>query len=77
MANRIEMYKDPTGHWRWRVRSGNNQTVAASEQGYRNYYYALLKAKISGGLTADVKILEPPDPKPPTPDPESPESSAT
>lgn len=69
MANRIEMFEDGHGLWRYRVRSANNQTVNASEQGFKSYYYALFKAKLAAGSPlAAVKVIE----KDPPPPPENP-----
>lgn len=41
---RVELYKAADG-WRYRVKAGNNQIVSASEQGMKQYKYALRRAQ--------------------------------
>jgi hypothetical protein len=60
------MYRDHRKLWRYRILSANNQTVDAAEQGFKNYYYALFKAKMAAGSPlAAVKVIEK-DPPPTT-----------
>jgi uncharacterized protein YegP (UPF0339 family) len=33
---KFEMYKDDAGEYRWRLKSSNGQTIAASGEGYKN-----------------------------------------
>lgn len=42
---RVELYRDPSGRFRWRRRAGNNRTVGASEQSFRYRWYARRDAK--------------------------------
>jgi len=67
-GKRIEIYKDHAGRWRYRVLSGNNQIIAASEQGYASYYWTLIKAKKAAGRGVPVQNLSevPADPPLPT-----------
>lgn len=61
-GKRIQIYKSPDDRYRWRVKAGNNEIIGISDQGYKSYYYALTRAKISGGLGTPVEKLEqPPD----------------
>jgi uncharacterized protein YegP (UPF0339 family) len=32
----LEIYKDAANEWRWRRKAGNNRTVGASTEGYKN-----------------------------------------
>jgi len=34
MGNRIEVYRDDFGWWRWRFVAGNNKKIANSGEGY-------------------------------------------
>lgn len=36
-TDRVHIYKDEAGEWRWRRRAGNNQIVATSGEGYIAY----------------------------------------
>lgn len=39
--DRVEVYKDPVGEWRWRrIDTGNGQNVANSGEGYEHREYA-------------------------------------
>ena len=29
-----QIYKDAAGHWRWRFRAANHETIAVSSEGY-------------------------------------------
>lgn len=41
---RVELYRAKDG-WRYRVKAGNSQIVAAAEQGLKQYQYALRRAR--------------------------------
>jgi Domain of unknown function (DUF1508) len=45
--NRLEVYGDEAGEWRWRLKAGNGRTVAASEEGFTRRGYALDRGKIA------------------------------
>lgn len=34
MAAKFELYKDSKGEYRWRLKSGNGQTIATGGEGY-------------------------------------------
>lgn len=36
MADKLEIYKDAAGKWRWRKVASNGRIVASSSQGYVN-----------------------------------------
>jgi uncharacterized protein YegP (UPF0339 family) len=44
--NRLELYKDAAGEWRWRVVAGNGEIVADSSEGYHNRADALDMARL-------------------------------
>jgi hypothetical protein len=44
-GNRVVIYKDEAGLWRWRGVAGNNRVIGAAEQGFRFRWYAVRKAR--------------------------------
>lgn len=44
-GNKVVIYADETGLWRWRGVAGNNRVIGASEQGFRFRWYAVRKAR--------------------------------
>jgi uncharacterized protein YegP (UPF0339 family) len=44
-GNRVVIYKDEAGLWRWRAVAGNNRVIGAAEQGFRFRWYAARKAR--------------------------------
>ena len=44
-GNRIVVYVDEAGLWRWRAVAGNNRIIGAAEQGFRFKWYATRKAR--------------------------------
>lgn len=44
-GNRIVVYVDEAGLWRWRAVAGNNRVIGAAEQGFRFRWYATRKAR--------------------------------
>lgn len=40
VIDRVEVYQDVSGDWRWHAKAGNNKIVAESGEGYRNLSYA-------------------------------------
>lgn len=49
-ADTCEVYRDNADKWRWRIIAGNNEIIAASEQGYSSKYYARDKAVQAGAV---------------------------
>ena len=46
MAAKFELYKDARGEFRWRLKSGNGQTIATGGEGYTS------KAGAQNGIDA-------------------------
>jgi hypothetical protein len=44
-GNKVVIYADETGLWRWRGVAGNNRVIGAAEQGFRFRWYAVRKAR--------------------------------
>lgn len=40
VLERVEVYKDAAGEWRWRAKAGNHKIVSESGEGYKNRMYA-------------------------------------
>jgi uncharacterized protein YegP (UPF0339 family) len=36
LVDKVEMYVDKAGEWRWTAKAGNNKGVADSSEGYKN-----------------------------------------
>lgn len=48
-SERIELYRDKSNRWRWRVVAANNEKTAQATQGYVNFSDALETAdKVTG-----------------------------
>jgi uncharacterized protein YegP (UPF0339 family) len=45
-AEKVTVYKDAVGEYRWRARAGNNEMVADSGEGYVEHRDALAAAAI-------------------------------
>jgi Domain of unknown function (DUF1508) len=45
--NRLEVYGDDAGEWRWRLKAGNGRTIADAEEGFSRRAYALRKGKVA------------------------------
>lgn len=44
MSERVYVYQDESGEWRWRKVAANGRVVGASEEGYVNKAYAMERA---------------------------------
>jgi uncharacterized protein YegP (UPF0339 family) len=44
-VEKIVVYKDDSGDWRWSAKAKNGKTVADSAEGYRNKSYAIKMAR--------------------------------
>ena len=47
VVDRVVVYKDQAGEWRWKAIAENGKVVADSGEGYRNRIYA---ARVAGDL---------------------------
>lgn len=36
ITDKVEIYKDKAGEWRWRMTAANGEIVGASTEGYKN-----------------------------------------
>jgi uncharacterized protein YegP (UPF0339 family) len=56
--DKIRIYKDTSGEWRWTAYAGNNKVVADSAEGYGNHSDALAAASgiVAGGTAVVVDI---------------------
>lgn len=67
---RIELYADPSGGWRYRVKARNSEVVEESEQSLKQFTYALRRARRSHPdlhayrVGIDGKLILLPDPAP-------------
>lgn len=52
MSDRVEVYRDDAGEWRWRRFAGNGELVSESGEGYANKSHAVTQA---------VKLNDEPD----------------
>jgi uncharacterized protein YegP (UPF0339 family) len=43
--DKVEVYQDAEGRWRWKAIAGNGKIIDASEQSYASKYYATGKAE--------------------------------
>lgn len=57
MADKVHLYKDNAGEWRWRRKSENGQVVADSGEGYTNWDHAFGMAQSVNGLDVDVTYV--------------------
>ena len=63
-GNRVEVYQDEGGDYRWRLVAANGQVVGRSEEGYTERAYTLHRAQM---LNPDAKLddlTRPPEPEP-------------
>lgn len=44
--NRLKLFRDTAGEWRWHVVAGNGEIIADSAEGYKNRQDALDMAKL-------------------------------
>lgn len=44
-AEKVTVYQDAAGEWRWRAQDGNNELVADSGEGYKDRAYAIEAAR--------------------------------
>lgn len=51
MADKVHLYKDSAGEWRWHRKSENGQVVADSGEGYTDWDQAFGMAQSVNGLT--------------------------
>lgn len=55
-GDRVIVYRDAAGLWRWRRLAGNNKNVGRSEQGYRSKWYCKQVARLRNlGVPVTVK----------------------
>ena len=54
--DRVEVFRDQAGEWRWRRLNGQNgQVVSTSGEAYKNLEHALkMTAQLNGDLQTDV-----------------------
>lgn len=50
---RPEIFRDKAGEWRWHVKAGNEEIVAASGEGFTTEEHAREGLKAAGYLTDD------------------------
>ncbi len=55
-GNRLEIFRDQSGDYRWRAISANHQIVGGSEEGYWSKWYCKRKAR-KQWPTAELKDL--------------------
>ena len=56
---KFELYKDQASEWRWRLKAGNGEKIAASGEGYKNKAdckHAIDLVKSTGEHTQVVEI---------------------
>lgn len=54
-ADRVHVFKDKAGEWRWRRRATNGRIIATSGDGYVNHSHAL---KMAVRLNPDAELLD-------------------
>ncbi|HSW47343.1 MAG TPA: DUF1508 domain-containing protein [Phycisphaerae bacterium] len=52
----MQMYKDQSGQWRWRLRAPNGRIIACSGENYRRYRSAAHAARRLCGYLADPQL---------------------
>lgn len=52
---KVEIYRDDSGDWRWRLRAGNGEIVSDSAEGYSSHAYCLRRAE---ALNPGVRVVE-------------------
>lgn len=45
MSEKVEVYRDAQGEWRWRRKEGNGEIVSTSGEGYLHKYWCVEIAK--------------------------------
>ena len=58
-GERVEVYQDEAGEWRWSRIAANNERLSASTEGYKNKGHALEQAYT---LNVGVPVMEVPKP---------------
>jgi hypothetical protein len=53
MADRVKVYKDKSGEYRWTRRAGNNQKVSNSGDGFERDYAILSAARYNADVPLD------------------------
>lgn len=53
MADKVEVYEDAVGEWRWHRKAGNGEILSASSEGYRDRDHAVEQAV---ALNPDVEV---------------------
>ena len=53
-GDKVQVFKDAAGEWRWRMRARNSHIIATSGEGYRNRSHALRMAERVTGLVPEV-----------------------
>jgi len=68
-VDKVEIYRDNSGDWRWRAKAGNNRIVADSGEGYTTKGGAMEAAK---DMFPDIEsVMETPTTEPaPEPEPD-------
>ena len=51
--DKVRVFRDRRGEWRWTRRAANNKIISTSGEGYRNKSYAI---EIANSLNADVTV---------------------
>jgi len=57
-GERIEVYEDKSGEWRWRKIAGNNERTADSGEGYETYHGAFAAAERERKHSPEIPIHE-------------------
>lgn len=65
MADRLDVYEDSAGEWRWRVVAGNGRVIAASGESFASAWNAK-RAGIGANPTVDfgTPYVPPAEPEP-------------
>lgn len=54
-SDRVEVFRDSEGDWRWHRRGDNGRILATSGEGYRNLSHALdMAARVNGDIPIHV-----------------------
>lgn len=59
MSARLDIYRDTTGDWRWRVLAANGRVVADSAEGYRRRGAALRGFEITRSALPPAPAIKP------------------
>lgn len=63
--DKLQLYQDKAGEWRWTRRAPNNEEVGASTEGYKNYKDCWSNAFRINGTPPDLEYLDPEIPEEP------------